>query len=73
MVESKLVQLNLENSNFMAIMCPVLYLFIQYAKARPHSDITSYCRRSLHAFTSTLLGHALFILKVFLHEISSPL
>ena len=73
MAESKLVQLNLENSSYVAIMCPVSYSSIQYAKAWPHSDITSCCCRSLHAFTSrldsTLFGCAFFTLKVFLHEI----
>ena len=38
MAESKLVQLNLENT----VMCLVSYLCIEYAKAWPHSDITSY-------------------------------
>ena len=50
MAESKLVQLNLENSS--------------YNKAWPHSDIRSSCRQSLHRFAfrfdSTLLGYTSF-------------
>ena len=43
------------------IMCPVQYLYIQYIKPCPHSDMRSCCLRSFHAFTSkddsVLLGN----------------
>ena len=57
-------------------MCPIQYLCIQYAKPWPHCDIRTCCHRCLHAFTfrydSTLLGHIIFTLKVFLHEMCIP-
>ena len=59
--------LKFENSMYVAIMCPVEYLCIQYAKPWLHSDIRSCCHRSLHAFTfrydSTSLGHTIFYTK----------
>ena len=66
MAESKLVQLNIENSS------PV---YIQYAMPWLHCDIRSCCRKSLHAFTSryysTFLDCIIFTPNVFLHEIDS--
>ena len=52
MGESKLAS-PIKDSSYLAIVCPVQYLCVQYAKHWLHFDIRSCCCQSVYAFTSS--------------------